>query len=107
MFCRLSFDTEGSISKAKALIKLYEEENVSKDRILIKIASTWEGIEAARFALNCMCANSLHELYFSQLEQKHDIHCNMTLLFNYEQAIACAQANVTLVSPFVGRIMGL
>ncbi|KAI6173673.1 Transaldolase [Aphelenchoides besseyi] len=84
---RLSFDTKGSVSKALALIKLYEEESIDKERILIKLASTWEGIEAAR-----------------ELESKHGIHCNMTLLFNYEQAIACAQANVTLISPFVGRI---
>jgi len=84
---RLSFDKQGSIDKALSLIKLYEDEGVDKKRILIKLASTWEGIEAAR-----------------ELESKHDIHCNMTLLFNYEQAIACAQANVTLISPFVGRI---
>jgi len=84
---RLSFDKQGSIDKALSLIKLYEEEGVNKERILIKLASTWEGIEAAR-----------------ELESKHGIHCNMTLLFNYEQAIACAQANVTLISPFVGRI---
>ncbi|KAI6173652.1 Transaldolase [Aphelenchoides besseyi] len=84
---RLSFDTKGSVSKALALIKLYEEEGIDKERILIKLASTWEGIGAAR-----------------ELESKHGIHCNMTLLFNYEQAIACAQANVTLISPFVGRI---
>ncbi|CAD5228937.1 unnamed protein product [Bursaphelenchus okinawaensis] len=84
---RLSFDKEASVQKALSLIKLYEEEGISKERILIKLASTWEGIEAAR-----------------ELESKHGIHCNMTLLFNYEQAIACAQANVTLISPFVGRI---
>jgi transaldolase len=85
---RLSFDTKGSVSKALALIKLYEEEGIDKERILIKLASTWEGIEAAR-----------------ELEEKHKVHCNMTLLFNYEQAIACAQAHVTLISPFVGRIL--
>uniref|UniRef100_A0A915D9S6 Transaldolase n=1 Tax=Ditylenchus dipsaci TaxID=166011 RepID=A0A915D9S6_9BILA len=84
---RLSFDTQASIQKGLALIKLYEEEGISKDRILIKLASTWEGVQAAR-----------------ELESKHGVHCNMTLLFNYHQAIACAQANVTLVSPFVGRI---
>jgi transaldolase len=84
----LSFDKEGSISKALALIKLYEEEGISKDRILIKLASTWEGIQAAK-----------------ELETKHGIHCNMTLLFCFEQAVACAQADVTLISPFVGRIM--
>uniref|UniRef100_A0AC34GNZ5 Transaldolase n=1 Tax=Panagrolaimus sp. ES5 TaxID=591445 RepID=A0AC34GNZ5_9BILA len=85
---RLSFSTEESVSKALAFIKLYEEEGISKDRILIKLASTWEGIQAAR-----------------ELEEKHGIHCNMTLLFSYHQAIACAQANVKLISPFVGRIM--
>jgi transaldolase len=85
---RLSFSKEESVSKALAFIKLYEEEGVSKDRILIKLASTWEGIQAAR-----------------ELEEKHGIHCNMTLLFSYHQAIACAQANVKLISPFVGRIM--
>jgi transaldolase len=84
---RLSFDKQASIEKALSLIKLYEDEGIDKKRILIKMASTWEGIEAAR-----------------ELESKHGIHCNMTLLFNYEQAIACAQANVTLISPFVGRI---
>jgi len=84
---RLSFDKQASIDKALSLIKLYEEEGVKKERILIKLASTWEGIDAAR-----------------ELESKHGIHCNMTLLFSYEQAIACAQANVTLISPFVGRI---
>jgi len=84
---RLSFDKQASIDKALSLIKLYEEEGIKKERILIKLASTWEGIDAAR-----------------ELESKHGIHCNMTLLFNYEQAIACAQANVTLISPFVGRI---
>jgi len=84
---RLSFDKEGSIEKAKKFIQLYQEEGIGKDRILIKLSSTWEGIEAAR-----------------ELESKHGIHCNMTLLFNFEQAIACAQAGVTLVSPFVGRI---
>jgi len=84
---RLSFDKDASVKKALTFIKLYEEEGISKDRILIKLASTWEGIEAAR-----------------ELESKHGIHCNMTLLFNFYQAVACAQAKVTLVSPFVGRI---
>jgi len=84
---RLSFDKQASIDKALSLIKLYEDEGIDKQRILIKLASTWEGIDAAR-----------------ELEAKHGIHCNLTLLFNYEQAIACAQANVTLISPFVGRI---
>ncbi|CEF70416.1 Transaldolase [Strongyloides ratti] len=84
---RLSFDKNESINKALSIIKLYEEEGISKERILIKLASTWEGIQAAK-----------------ELESKYGIHCNLTLLFNYEQAIACAQANVTLISPFVGRI---
>lgn len=83
----LSFDAQRSIEKAKKLIDLYKEQGMEKERILIKLASTWEGIEACR-----------------QLE-KEGIHCNMTLIFNYEQAIACAQAGATLISPFVGRIL--
>ncbi|GAA5509601.1 transaldolase [Novipirellula caenicola] len=83
---RLSFDTEGTVRKAHELIELYKEAGISKDRILIKIASTWEGIRAAE-----------------QLE-KEGIHCNLTLLFGFGQAIACAEADVTLISPFVGRI---
>jgi len=83
---RLSFDTEGTISKAKQLIAAYEAEGISKDRILIKIASTWEGIKAAE-----------------ELE-KEGIHCNLTLLFAFAQAVACAEAGVQLISPFVGRI---
>uniref|UniRef100_A0A7E4VA00 Transaldolase n=1 Tax=Panagrellus redivivus TaxID=6233 RepID=A0A7E4VA00_PANRE len=85
---RLSFSKEASIAKGVALVKLYEEEGIDKKRILIKLASTWEGIQAA------------HEL-----ETKHGIHCNLTLLFGFHQAVACAQAKVTLISPFVGRIM--
>lgn len=84
---RLSFDKEASIDLAHTYIKMYEEAGISKDRILIKLASTWEGIEACR-----------------QLE-KEGIHCNMTLMFNKEQAIAAAEAGATLISPFVGRIM--
>lgn len=84
---RLSFDVEGSINKAHTLIKLYEAAGISKERILIKLASTWEGVKAA-----------------AQLE-KEGIHCNMTLLFSLPQAIACAEAKATLVSPFVGRIL--
>jgi transaldolase len=84
---RLSYDVEGSIKKAKSLIELYESEGISKDRILIKLASTWEGTLAAK-----------------QLESE-GIHCNMTLLFSLAQAIACANANATLISPFVGRIL--
>ncbi len=84
---RLSFDTEGTINKARELIRLYEAEGIGRERILIKIASTWEGICAARV-----------------LEQE-GIHCNLTLLFSTIQAIACAEAGVTLISPFVGRIL--
>jgi transaldolase len=83
----LSFDIEGSIQKAHTLIKLYENAGISKDRILIKLASTWEGAKAA-----------------TQLE-KEGIHCNMTLLFSLAQAIAAAEAKATLISPFVGRIL--
>ena len=82
----LSFDTAATIAKAKELIALYKEVGIDSDRILIKIASTWEGIEAAK-----------------QLEQE-GIHCNLTLLFGFGQAVACAEAKVTLISPFVGRI---
>ncbi|XP_033740159.1 transaldolase-like isoform X1 [Pecten maximus] len=84
---RMSFDKDAMIAKALKLIELYEEEGISKERILIKLSSTWEGVEAARV-----------------LESQHGIHCNMTLLFNFHQAVACAEANVTLISPFVGRI---
>lgn len=84
---RLSFDVKGSIDKAHTLIKLYEDAGISKQRILIKLASTWEGAQAAQ-----------------QLE-KEGIHCNMTLLFSLPQAIACAEAKATLISPFVGRIL--
>ncbi|CAN3372438.1 hypothetical protein DIURU_005066 [Diutina rugosa] len=85
---RLSFDKEKTIEKALHIIKLYEEQGISKDRVLIKVASTWEGIQAAR-----------------ELESKHGIHCNLTLLFSFVQAVACAEAQVTLISPFVGRIL--
>ena len=84
---RLSFDKEKSIEKAKRLINLYEEAGIDKNRILIKLGSTWEGIEAGRV-----------------LEADYKIHTNMTLLFSFAQAIACAEARVTLISPFVGRI---
>ena len=84
---RLSFDTDATIAKAERLIALYEEAGVKRDRILIKMASTWEGIRAAE-----------------QLE-KRGINCNLTLLFSFEQAVACAEAGVFLISPFVGRIM--
>ena len=83
---RLSFDVEGSLQKARTLIGLYEKAGVARERILIKLASTWEGIRAAE-----------------KLERE-GIHCNMTLLFSFAQALACADAGVTLISPFVGRI---
>ncbi|ODV79926.1 transaldolase [Suhomyces tanzawaensis NRRL Y-17324] len=85
---RLSFDKDATVKKAIELIELYKSVGISKDRILIKIASTWEGIQAAR-----------------ELEAKHGIHCNLTLLFSFAQAVACAEAKVTLISPFVGRIL--
>jgi transaldolase len=84
---RLSYDTEATVEKGRYLISQYEEAGVSRDHILIKIASTWEGIRAAE-----------------RLE-KEGIHCNLTLLFGVHQAIACAEAGVTLISPFVGRIL--
>lgn len=84
---RLSFDKEGSIAKARDLIALYEAEGISRDRVLIKLAATWEGIKAAE-----------------ELE-KEGIHCNLTLLFSFAQAVACADAGVRLISPFVGRIL--
>lgn len=83
---RLSFDTAATVAKAERLIALYAEVGVGPERILIKVASTWEGIRAAE-----------------QLERK-GIHCNLTLLFSFAQAVACAEAGVTLISPFVGRI---
>jgi transaldolase len=83
---RLSFDTEGTIQKGRALIALYEAADISRERVLIKIASTWEGIRAA------------------QVLEKEGIRCNMTLLFSLPQAIACADAGAQLISPFVGRI---
>lgn len=84
---RLSFDTAATVAKARQLVELYKENGISTDRILIKIASTWEGIQAAR-----------------QLEQE-GIQCNLTLLFHLCQARACAEAGVFLISPFVGRIL--
>ena len=83
---RLSFDFDGTIAKARDLIKLYEDSGTSRERVLIKIASTWEGIKAA------------------EVLQKEGINCNLTLMFSLAQAIACAQGNIKLVSPFVGRI---
>ena len=84
---RLSYDTEATIAKGLYLISEYEKAGISRDRILIKIASTWEGIRAA------------------EILEKEEIHCNLTLLFGLHQAIACADAGVTLISPFVGRIL--
>lgn len=83
---RLSFDVEGTVKKGRDLIALYAKNGISKDRILIKIASTWEGIRAA------------------EILEKEGIHCNLTLLFSLAQAIACAEAGAQLISPFVGRI---
>ncbi|MFV0283398.1 MAG: transaldolase [Castellaniella sp.] len=83
---RLSFDTQASIERARQIIALYEAGGIARERVLIKLASTWEGIQAARTL------------------QAEGIHCNLTLLFSLTQAIACAQAKVTLISPFVGRI---
>jgi len=82
----LSFDTTATIAKGRKLISLYEKQGVARERILIKIASTWEGIRAA------------------EILEKEGIHCNLTLLFSFAQAVACAEAGVTLISPFVGRI---
>jgi transaldolase len=82
----LSFDTEGTFNKAHRLIDLYEDAGIDAERVLVKIASTWEGIRAAE-----------------RLERER-IHCNLTLLFSFAQAVACAEAGVTLISPFVGRI---
>lgn len=84
---RLSFDKEASIAKARDLIALYEAEGISRDRVLIKLAATWEGIRAA------------------EVLEKDGIHCNLTLLFSFAQAVACADAGVKLISPFVGRIL--
>jgi transaldolase len=84
---RLSYDTEKTIEQARAIIKQYDEAGIGRDHVLIKIASTWEGIQAA------------------EVLEKEGIHCNLTLLFGIHQAIACAEAGVTLISPFVGRIL--
>jgi transaldolase len=84
---RLSFDTPGTIAKAREIIARYEAKGISRNRILIKIAATWDGIQAAAVL------------------EKEGIHCNLTLLFGFHQAVACAEAGVTLISPFVGRIL--
>src|SRR3984885_719521 len=84
---RLSFDTAASVAKGREIIAQYESAGIGRDRILIKIASTWEGIRAG------------------EILEKEGIHCNLTLLFGLHQAIACAEAGITLISPFVGRIL--
>ncbi|KAF2454186.1 hypothetical protein BDY21DRAFT_291708 [Lineolata rhizophorae] len=85
---RYSFDTKASVEKALHIIDLYKEQGISKDRILIKIASTWEGIQAAKI-----------------LQSEHGVNCNLTLMFSLVQAIAAAEAGAFLISPFVGRIL--
>jgi transaldolase len=84
---RLSYDRDATVAKARQLIAMYRQAGVSPDRVLIKIAATWEGIRAA------------------EILEKEGIHCNLTLLFGFHQAVACAEAGVTLISPFVGRIL--
>lgn len=84
---RLSFDTNATVEKARSLIALYAEEGISKERVLIKIAATWEGIAAGKIL------------------EKEGIHCNLTLMFGLGQAVACAESGITLISPFVGRIL--
>ncbi|MES2393410.1 MAG: transaldolase, partial [Acidobacteriota bacterium] len=84
---RLSYDTEGSLAAARDIIKQYNDAGIGNERVLIKLASTWEGIKAA------------------EILETEGIHCNMTLLFGLHQAVACAEAKVTLISPFVGRIL--
>jgi len=84
---RLSYDVQGSLAKARSLIAMYEGAGIKKERILIKLAASWEGIRAA------------------EVLEKEGIHCNLTLLFGMHQAVACADAKVTLISPFVGRIL--
>lgn len=84
---RLSFDTAATVEKARSLIDLYAKEGIAKERVLIKIAATWEGIAAGKIL------------------EKEDIHCNLTLMFGLGQAVACAESGITLISPFVGRIL--
>ena len=86
---RLSFDRDGTLTKAREIVALYEKAGICRDRILIKIASTWEGIKAA------------------EVLEKEGIHCNLTLLFSFAQAVACAESGIQLISPFVGRILDL
>lgn len=87
MDARLSYDTQATLKQAREIIQQYDEAGITRERVLIKIASTWEGIRAA------------------EILEKEGIHCNLTLLFGIHQAIACADAGVTLISPFVGRIL--
>lgn len=84
---RYSFDTEKTVQHARRLIQLYREQGIDTERVLIKIAATWEGIQAAKIL------------------EKEDIHCNMTLIFSLEQAVMCAEVSATLISPFVGRVL--
>ncbi len=84
---RLSFHTQGTVDRAHGIIAMYEKDGISRNRVLIKIASTWEGIKAA------------------EILEKEGIHCNLTLLFSFAQAVACAEAKIQLISPFVGRIL--
>jgi transaldolase len=84
---RLSYDTEATVAKGRSIIAQYEAAGIGRDRVLIKVASTWEGIRAG------------------EILEKEGIHCNLTLLFGLHQAIACAEAGITLISPFVGRIL--
>lgn len=84
---RLSYDTSASITKARDLVAMYDAAGIGRERILIKLAATWEGIKAA------------------EILEREGIHCNLTLLFGFHQAVACAEAKVTLISPFVGRIL--
>src|SRR3954451_2587822 len=84
---RLSFDTQATINQARSIISQYDQSGIGRDHVLIKIASTWAGIRAA------------------EVLEKEGIHCNLTLLFGMHQAVACAEAKVTLISPFVGRIL--
>jgi transaldolase len=84
---RLSFDRDGTLAKAREIIGLYEKAGIPRERVLIKIASTWEGIKAA------------------EALEKEGIHCNLTLLFSFAQAVACAESGIRLISPFVGRIL--
>lgn len=87
MDARLSFDTEKTVERARELVALYADAGIEKDRVLLKIATTWEGVQAAKVL------------------EKEGVHCNMTLLFGFCQAVACAQERVYLISPFVGRIL--